>query len=222
VELVVTRDTAAMEKAIGSFVDAYNDVLDTIRKYETYDSESNRRGVLLGDGTSSTIKSRLFSTVQGRADGVESQFSFIFEVGVKIGSGAKLEFDAEKFREAFEQDPIGVENLFAANRLAPREPIEISPGITVQPTEDSFLQLGVAEKLEKMVEEITNSIDGLLTGRTRTLDSIIDSQRDRIESIDGQLEAKRLRYETQFASMERAIAQLQTQSSALSSLQSLG
>lgn len=222
VELVVTRDSAAIEKAISDFVEAYNGVLDTIRKYDVFDSETETRGVLLGDTAVGAVRNTLLRTIQGTALGVEGPYQRLFQVGVRIGSGAKLEFDRERFRGAFESDPANVEALFAANRLAPREPVEVAPGVTVANTSETFSQLGVAEQIEQLVNSLTNSVDGALTNRGRTLDTQVRLQERRITAMDAQLANKRTKLSRQFLAMEQTIAQLQSQSSALQGIQFLG
>ncbi|MEZ6212462.1 MAG: flagellar filament capping protein FliD, partial [Phycisphaerales bacterium] len=168
------------------------------------------------DSTVNNIRSRLLSAVQGRGVGVTSEFEFLFQAGIKIGSGAKLEFDRDRFREALEADPEGIEQLFAASRLAPRNPIEIAPGVTVNNTgRDTYTELGVPGVIADLVKSFTDSVDGLLTTKSKSIDSAIDLQEGRIDQYDAILASKRARLEAQFLAMEKAIAQLQTQSSAL-------
>ncbi|MBN8644190.1 MAG: flagellar filament capping protein FliD [Planctomycetes bacterium] len=218
VTVTVTRDQDAIEKSIKDFVDSFNKVLATMDKYDTYNSETNRRGVLLGDTTVSQIKNQLLSAVQGTPTGVSGQFSRLFQVGVKIGSGSKLEFDTARFRTAYAADPQNVEDLFAASKLAAKEPIEVAPGVTIANTKDTYTSLGVAEGMKVLIDRMTNSVDGSLTTRNKTIDTQITQQRGRITSLDASIAAKRARLEAQFLNMEKAIGQLRTQSNALSSV----
>lgn len=224
VEIVVSRDTEAMENAINEFVDAYNNVLTRLGRYDTYDQETNKAGVLFGDSTIANIRQSLLSAIQAPAKNVTTQFQYLFQVGVKIGSGAKLEFDRDKFREAFAADPTAVENVFAARVLEPKETeTEISPGIFVRNTEsrDTFSSLGIAERIGVLAGDFTGTVDGLLTRKSRTLDDQVKLQNDRITAMDVRLAARRATLQRQFTAMEQAIASLQTQSTALASLQQL-
>ncbi len=223
VELTVTKDTTAIETAVDDFVKSFNKVLETIGKYDKYDAEAEVRGVLLGDNTAGSVRTRLLSAVQGRGIGVDSQFDFLFQVGIKIGAGAKLEFDRDQFREALEADPEGVAELFSASKLSSREPIEVAPGVFVNNTDpDSYTKLGIPGVIGDIAKQLTNSVDGLLTNKNKSIDSSIDLQEGRIEQFDVIIANKRARLEAQFLSMERAIAQLQTQSSSLGSIGQLG
>ncbi|MFG0292443.1 MAG: flagellar filament capping protein FliD [Phycisphaerales bacterium JB050] len=218
VELVVQRDTAKIEESVKSFVDAFNAIIDTIARYDKYDEETETRGTLLGDNTVAQVRQGLYRAIQGRPQDVDGQFQYLFQVGVKIGDGAKLEFDRDQFREALETDYDNVAELFAAFEQAPREPVEIAPGAFYTPDEDSYNRLGVAEQIKLLMNNFTNSIDGTLTRKDESLNNLIDLQEKRVERFDIQLDNRRAQLEAQFAAMEQALAQLQNQQSALSSL----
>ncbi len=224
VEISVGRNTTAIEEAVEEFVDAFNGALDRIDAQDAFDAETETRGALLGDQTVANIRSRLLRVVQSAPQGIDSPLSGLFEVGVQIGDGARLEFDKERFRAALDDDLESVRDLFAAFQQAPNEDEVLvagddgSPLITTSSDEETFLQLGIAEQIKRLTDNLTNSLDGVLSNRSDTLDSQIRLQERRISAIDQQLEVKRFRLEQQFLQMERAIAQLETQQSALASL----
>lgn len=228
VNVVVSRDTEAMEKSINDFVTAYNAVLDKLARYDSYNSETKQSTALFGDATIRSIRDGLRNLVQGTPDGVTGSFKRFFEVGLKVGSQSKLEFNREKFRTAFEQDAASVEALFAARDAVPRETTVVisqegEPEIRVTNTSNAsqFTRLGLAEKLAEFAAGMTSTVDGTLTRRGRTLDDQIRGQQTRMTSFDARLATKRARLERQFASMEQAIATLQTQSGALNTLSTL-
>lgn len=221
VDLVIQRDTGKIEKAVQDFVEAFNTVISTMANFDKFDEAANRRGALLGDNTVSNVRQSLFRAIQGRPQAVDGQFQFLFQVGVRIGSGSKLEFDADRFRQALETDFENVTNLFSAFELAPREPVEVAPGAFVTPDRDSYRRLGVGEQINLLVRNFTNSIDGLLKRKDDTLNNQIRLQERRIERFDVQLLRRRGQLEAQFSAMERALSQLQNQQSALGSLSSL-
>lgn len=224
VELVVSRDTEAIEKEVKAFVDAFNNALDRIGRYDRYDPDTNVRGALFGDGTLSNLKTELYRMVQGTPDGVPGQFQRLFQVGVKVASGGRLEFDSQAFQEALDQNIVDVESLFSAKTLESKNTtIDLGNGITVNnpDAKDTFSALGVAEKLARLAESFTSSVDGVLTRRDNTIDSQIKLQNSRIAAFDVRLDAKRERLQRQFVAMEQAIAALQQQSGQLSSIQSI-
>ncbi len=222
IEVSVQRDNDAIETAVESFVEAFNKVIDTIKKYDKFDAEAEVRGVLLGDVTVSNVERSLFRLIQGKALNVEGPNQFLFHVGIRIGSDAKLTFDRDDFREALEADFDNVADLLGGFQRAPTAPVEVAPGAFVDSTEETFLKLGVGEQLKNLVESLTNSIDGTITRKDRSLQTQIDLQESRIEGIDGQLERKQARLEAQFIAMEQTLAMLSQQQSALASLSPIG
>lgn len=222
VDLTVSKDMESIEQKMTELADAFNSVLDAIDKHTAYDQETNRRGSLLGDQTVENVRQRLYSAIQSRPQNTDTAFSFAFEVGLRIGDGARLEFDSARFRDAVAQDFEAVEDFVSAFRRAPSGDIELAPGITTPNLESSFAELGLAGVLGQAVEGLTDPIDGLVTRRTNTLDTQIDQQENRIDAFDQQLEIKRQRLEQQFLAMEQAIAQIQTQSQSLAGLQGFG
>jgi flagellar hook-associated protein 2 len=222
IELVVSRDTAKIESSIGKFVEAFNAVIDRIDFYDSYDEENEQRGTLLGDSTVTRIRSQLYSTVQGEATGVESQFDFLFQVGVSVGDEGKLEFDSGKFRDALAEDPEGVADLFGAREFDSSNETDLGDGVTVNEYTETFTSLGVAEKLAELANSFTDSFDGQLTKRSESLDNLIKLQKDAMEDMQVRLEDKRSNLEQQFAAMEQALASLQSQQSSLSILANMG
>ncbi len=224
VEVNVQRDLAGIETTIDSFVTSFNGALDRIDFHGRFDAETETRGVLLGDSTISNIKRRLLTTVQGNPRNVSNgTFDRLFQVGVKIGSGGQLEFDRDQFRSAYEQDPEGVEALFAAFEQESSEDTvifnEAGEAIGSTPNDEIVsITAGVAEIISELSEQFTDSIDGTLTRRKNLLDTQIQLQEDRIEQFDALLEIKRIRLEQQFVGLEQALAGLQTQQAALGSL----
>lgn len=225
VEIVVSRDVAAIETTITEFVDAFNKVVERLAFHDRYDNETKQRGALLGDQTVGNVRVSLLRVVQGEPLNVEGEFTRLFQAGIRIGEGAQLEFDREKFRSVYEQDPQAIADLFAAFTIAPNEPtVVISDPVTGEPlvTTPNLgttpTRLGIIERVEELANALTTTLDGTLTQRNRTLDTQIQFQERRIGAFDIQLGSKRAKLEAQFQAMERAIASLQSQQQVLGSI----
>ncbi|MHC4080838.1 MAG: flagellar filament capping protein FliD, partial [Planctomycetota bacterium] len=111
VTLTVSRDTQTIEEKIAEFAAAFNDAVGRIDQYDFYDIETEQKGVLLGSPTTAQVRNALFRTVQQKATGVETQYQYLSQVGLTVGSGGALNFDRAKFQEAYDADPEAVENL---------------------------------------------------------------------------------------------------------------
>jgi flagellar hook-associated protein 2 len=217
VTLTVSRDLEAMESAVNGFIEAFNSVTSRINFQSRYDKESNTRGPLLGDGSVLTVRSTLYNAIQGRALNIAGSFERLTDVGMTVGSGGTLQLNRDRFRQALEQDPQGVAELFAARVQIPKGPVQIEPGITATDPNapDEFSSLGVAGIIENLSESFINSINGSLTRKNNSVTTQIGLQNKRIADYDLRLLSRRDVLERQFLAMERAIGKLQTQQSSI-------
>ena len=243
VTVTVSGDTSRVEEQVEEFVSAYNTLLDRIDQQTRFVEDTGERGALLGDSTLLGLQNALSNTVNGRVFGFDQTFDRLIDVGIGIGEGGRLEFDAAAFRDALAADPTGVEELFTRRTLDPDSGKTIIPGeprfdsngdpvlddegnqVFSEPIEisdstagDSFTQLGMIPRLEQRAQRYVDSIDGVLTRRNESLDTQIQGQRDRIEPLNEGLDRERARLEAQFVAMEQALAQLQNPSAELAGL----
>ncbi len=217
VEVSVTTNTAEIESKISDFVASFNNVIEGIDFQTRYDEETEERGILLGDGTLLNLRNSMYSVIRRENDGFTDTFNSLDEVGIRVGSGGKLEFDAEVFREAYAQDPEAVENLFTQQTLDAND--DDNPNTIDEPF---FTELSVLGQLEEFANSYVTSIGGVLQNRSDALDSQIKLQEDRIEAIQRGLDNKRVVLQRQFLAMEQAIGAFQTQGASLSQLAALG
>lgn len=192
VTVSVTQDLDSIVEAIGTFAEKYNDVLDTIDKATSFDPDTYERGPLLGDRTVDVVRNRLFRTVMQRFEGVDESVSRLFSLGLTVGEGNRLQFDEERFRETYEQNPRAVEELFSKE------------------------ETGLAAVLKDTLERLTEDFDGLITRKDDLLADQQELLNNRIDALNVLLDAKRARLEAQFVALESSLAALQAQQTALS------
>jgi flagellar hook-associated protein 2 len=111
VTLNVTRDSKNISDEMQKFVDAFNEMADKIKDLTKFDTDTEERGLLLGETTIQTIQSTLYNSFQTVVN-AGGKYRVLADVGLKIGDEAKLEFDADKFSEAYADDPDSVQKLF--------------------------------------------------------------------------------------------------------------
>jgi len=213
VQVTINRDTESLVNSVQKFVEGFNKVTETLDKYDTYNAETEERGLLLGDGTVLRVRSAIFNAVLGANNELSGQFNALSQVGIKVGQGARLQFDQDKFLAALETDSDAVEALFSFEQFA------VDPQ-TGQETEEVVAQ-GIGKEIDKLLARLTDGVDGTIQSAVDTLQRQIDLNTDRIESIDEILEAKRARLEAQFIAMERALAEMQGQGTALAQIQAI-
>lgn len=220
VTLNVAKDNAAIAKGVQDFADAYNAVISRLTSTTSYDSETEKKGVLLGDATALDLRNQLNAAIQKPAVGASGQFRVLSQVGVTIGKGGELKVDTAKLQRAIDADPQGVTDLFAGYQTNDRPPtIEITPGVTVTNTNPfTYRTLGVAEQISLFVDGYTDASKGRLTKRNETLNTAIQGQNDRISSFDARLTAKQAILERQFANLESVLAKLQQQQQSIGNI----
>lgn len=219
VEISISEDSESIEGKIQEFVDAFNEAVTQIDFQTRYDQETEARGTLLGDGTVIGLRGALFNSVLRESDGFSSDYNRLTDVGISIGSGGVLEFDAEDFRSAYADDPAAVEALFTRRTLdTSANDVDDDSTFLNPDTELQYSEQGAMVLFEQFAERYTNSLTGVLTGRNTSFDDQIALQESRIEGIDARLERRRQVLGRQFLAMEQAIAGFQTQGSALSQI----
>jgi len=209
VRVTITRDDSAITDAVKSFVDQFNSVISALDSHDSFNPDTEQRGLLLGDPTVARVRSSLFRIANGRNTDLTSQFTTLAQIGIRVGSGAKLNFDQTKFANALATDFDAVQQLFTFKET------KTDP----ETNEITVTAAGIGVRFDEVLDNLTDSISGTLKSRLDSITKQIDAGNDRIDLLDTQLDAKRARLEAQFVAMERALAQLQSQSSALSAFQ---
>ncbi|MBX3366064.1 MAG: flagellar filament capping protein FliD [Phycisphaeraceae bacterium] len=225
VRISVSQNTDSIVTEIRAFIDAFNTVLTRIDDQSKYNQETKTKGALLGDQTSQSLRRSLLTTIQSKAIGASGTYDDLADLGVRVGSGSRLELDEERLRNALATDPASVEQVLAGYTQGDAEQYEdLGNGIKVkiQNPEGPFTVLGLAGKIERLANTYIDSVSGILTGRKRSIDTQIEFQNKRIAEIDVRLASRRQVLQAQFVAMEQAIAQLQSQQSAISQIGLLG
>jgi len=224
VTLSITTNTDEIETRINGLVEAFNGVISRIDFQTRYNDETKEKGPLLGDGTLQSLRGRMFEVLRATNDGFTDTFDRLSQVGISVGAGGKMTFNAGRFREAYAQDPDAVEQLFTRRDIRPVDGTANENGAVItdpdRPIE--FEALGVVSQLERLADGYVSTIGGTLQNRNNALTSQITLQQDRIASIDRTLDVRREILQRQFLAMERAIAGFQSQSSALGQISLIG
>jgi flagellar hook-associated protein 2 len=197
VEVTVTQNVDSMVAALKAFAKAFNDAADRLSAHQSYDADTVTRGLLLGDSTALRVESRLYQLVREHYGDSSNTISRLTDIGFSVENEGQLTFDEEEFRETYARDPEAVEAMFD--------------------TPDT----GLGDRLEEILEGLTDDIDGLLPRADKSLESQQEFLNTRIEQMQVLLDSKEERLRARFVAMESALAALQSQQSALSALTSL-
>ena len=204
----VNRDDSSIVSNVEKFVKEFNAVVAAIDKHDSYDTETEERGLLLGDPTVGSIKRQMFSLATRRNTSLEGQFNSLTQIGITVGSGAKLQFDSAKFTDALATDRESVRQLFSFKETE-RDELTNRTNITAA---------GVGVSIQEMLKRFTETT---LQNKFDSIESRVELNNDRIDRLDQQIESKRERLTSQFIAMERALAEMQGQQNALGQIQSI-
>jgi len=186
--LDVAVDASALKDKAQAFVDAYNDVFTYVNQQRSDEATLN------GDRSVRSAVDRIqriMTTATGSGD-----ITMLSQAGIKQAEDGFLTFDANKFEEQVAADYQGVRNLF------------VSDG-THQGT---VYLLGVA------LDDMTDSVDGMLKISRDAMDTRIKTSEDRIVRMERLVDSYEARISAEFTAMETLLSQLQSQGSALSSI----
>ncbi|HQY88781.1 MAG TPA: flagellar filament capping protein FliD, partial [Tepidisphaeraceae bacterium] len=111
VTLNVARNVDNVVESAGKFVEGFNGLLDQLDEYTKFDTETNEKGVLLGDPSALAVQNELYSAINNVVTST-GKYRMASDVGLRIGDGGRLEFDEQKFKAAYADDPDAVINLF--------------------------------------------------------------------------------------------------------------
>jgi len=214
VEITVSQDLDAISSQIKSFVDAYNGIMAEIETMDSFNPDTLERGVLFGEHTVDTIRSVLESMINRIVPGMPADYNRLSDIGIKIApfgsetitdeqgkqqqvavaTTLKLEFDEEKFRTAFAQDPQTAAELFTK------------------------AEVGIGDWLGDRLERLAGSSESTVQYRVEAMQSQQKLLENRAEKLQELLDAKEQRLYNQFYAMEQALASMQTQQTALTNL----
>ncbi|MEC9490269.1 MAG: flagellar filament capping protein FliD [Halanaerobiales bacterium] len=199
----VAKDTGKAIKAVQAFVDQYNSVMDFMDSKSGYDAETEEGGILQGDGTVMRLQMRLRELVTSKVKDT-GDYQTLNSVGIEIDRDGVMSLDSAKLTEALDTNPEETMNLFQAE----------------SGTEGYD---GMAVRMDSYLDQVLQSNTGLIPRRLDFYDTRIDGLNDDIADVQRRVEMVRERYVQQFAAMEEAISEMQSQQSwMMSQLQSMG
>ena len=113
VNVEVQEDRAEITATINGFVDAYNELSESIKSLTSYDAETGAGSVLIGDFTVRSISSQIRSVLFGSISGLQGNIKSLVDIGITTNSNGTLDVDSTKLSDALDNYPSEVEALFS-------------------------------------------------------------------------------------------------------------
>jgi flagellar hook-associated protein 2 len=203
IEVTVAQDDESLFESLRETVKSFNAIRDEIDDNSGFNSETNRRGALLGDTSISKVERDLYALLNETYDTGNSRYRILSDVGLRIGEGAKLDFDEDRFREAYLDDPDAVKEMF-----------------TKLDTDSESSRNGFGHRLQDVVSKLTDPVDGVMTRASDLLDEKNSAFEEQIALIEERVLVKEQQLQKQFLDMELALSELNFQQQQLSSIPS--
>ncbi len=119
--LTVGYDDDAMVSNVKAFVTEYNNLIDTVSKYNTWNATTRVAGPLFGDSLATGLLSEMRSAVFAGVPGSTATYDSLMTIGITSGTGTsyskegRLTLDETKLRAALKADRNAISVLFGAS-----------------------------------------------------------------------------------------------------------
>ncbi len=178
------------------FAEQYNRLRDKLDELTFFNADNNSTGTLFGSSEVLRIENGLGRILTDRFFGVGSIQS-LQEIGLGLTDQGQLQVDSQRLQNKLASNPEDVKQLFTDT------------------------DRGFNRKIDDLIERLAGEDNSLLVTRAATLQRAIDENNQRVEDLNQRLDRERTRLLNQFFQMEQVIANLQTNLSAIASIQSL-
>lgn len=204
VTLNVETDEKELINRVKGMMDAVNEALSDLDHQTSYGidhkgGKGEAKGVagkLAGKSTARALRDGLLAAFSGAVPG--NAFGSMGSIGIEVTKEGKLEFKEEKFKKALESNPQAVEHLIRGDGSGQDK-------------------TSVTARIREFVTQSTDPTKGTVQ---KSVDSLKGLNRDfqkQVESIDDRVALRRKQLQSQFASMEKAMAEMQKKQSWLMS-----
>ena len=200
VSVTVADDADALTETLDSFTSAYNDVIDYIN--------TNRETVFSGSTLARSVISQMRSVLNSsthKDDGtgaVNTPYSILAELGLRTDqSTGKISFNSSTLSDALANNFTAITNIFTNTQT------DVGTGNNA----------GVAYRFEDLIDEMTSSTTGSITGKDDGLQARLDSLATSIDRENRRLEQVRARLSKQFTNLEVMVNSMNASGSALTS-----
>lgn len=130
------------------------------------------------------------------------------EIGISSNATGSTGYDATKLRGYFEIDEKKLDEALETNIS------DIKNLFGYDSDGDLIIDTGIAYLMEKNLQAYVQT-GGILSSKTRNLDTKISNTEKAIDRLEVQIAAKEQEYKTKFGNMESSLSNLESQSDAI-------
>ncbi|MCD5361638.1 flagellar filament capping protein FliD [Chromobacterium aquaticum] len=188
--VTLNQDSAGISKNLQSFVDAYNQVLSSIKDART--------GSMKGNASVLSIQQQLQNVLTKSIPGVDpvNSFAYLSQVGIAIQKDGTIKLDSTKFNDALKKDPTAVKNLFGNSS-----------------------NNGIAQLLNKEINSMLGP-SGVVESSKTSINSRITTEKASQDSLTARLTARQKQYTQQYTALNSTLSKMAASTNNLSGLMS--
>ena len=193
VKVTVEPDKSKTKENLEEFVSKFNEAFIPISRElkVTQDTVISR---LLRETRHQAIKLAIQTAVTSAIPGTTGTWNALSEIGLEMDSTGKMAIDSDTLDEALDKDIAGIADLF---------------------TMETY---GMADKLTEISEPYIDDLEGTFKEKVKSYNDRIDLLDDEIEDQRWRIEKMVARLTMQFANMEIAVSNFNSQGGALAGL----
>jgi flagellar hook-associated protein 2 len=195
-EVKVEQNDQPIQSALQSFIKGFNSFVNAAREQTKFDTETEQRGILQGEGTVLRAESRLNSLISRQFNGFGSIRS-LRDLGIGTNSDGTLTLDTEKLAAALAANRSDVEKFLSAD------------------------DTGFAAVAQDTLDALTAPETGAFALDENALQQSVDSISNRIADLNAILQVHQDRLLRQFANMESILGALTSQQNAIAAISPL-
>ena len=193
VTVSVATDATTLATQVQTMVNDINTVISQSQSATQYDPNGQTTGPLIGDSVVEGLGGGLVAALTSEVAG--SSLQDASAIGITVNSNGTISFDSTTFTNALTANPQAVSALFQ----------QASGG-------------GIAQQLQTYADSMSNPITGAITTEINGTQSDVTDLNNQISAWTPILTQQQQQLTNQFNAMETTLAQLQSQSAALSAL----
>ena len=190
VSIIIEEDVMAVGDTVATFVEGTNKVLDFFESQFSVNETTDTSKTFAGDTSLQSLQYRIRRILQDTVPGLTGKVRRLTDVGITFNRSGKIEFDRKKFLAAANEDFKSVSDLFSENRIYENE------------DGDSVKAQGVATRLYTLFKDVIFG-NGILAIKEQAL-------RQRVKTLDGQIERKERHLENRKNMLKKQFATLET------------
>ncbi len=190
VSITVNNDSDTIKQNIIDFVNAYNDVVSYVSENSQYDTDTHVGGPFVGEATARGIIARLKSIMTDSVSAAPDDLDTLAQIGITTDyNTGQLEIDESTLNDKLSESLDDVATIFTD-----------STG-------------GIAKGLYDYIDDVTDSVDGLLSTKTDGLESSVDRISDDITRMEDRLSRAEEDLRNRFAALEALLTSMSSQNS---------